>query len=286
MRHRYGRGRMRRFDIAVVSLLGLAIAGCGSDGPAESADVSVGVTGGDFHSLVADPAIPGRLYVGGHAAVGRSDDGGRSWETVDALSGADAMGWAVESDAIWVSGHPGLSVSVDGGATFSLRNAGLPDSDVHAFGSRAGVLYAAGPGIGVAESTDAGVSWTVLSSSAGQSFFGRILVDPDVPGHLVAADVQKGAMASSDGGRSWSPLGTDPVAWVSSGDGLVTIYASGGPVPERSRDGGSTWEPVEVPVGATLVEVGPDGTLYAGVHDGTAVAVWSSGDSGRTWRRR
>ncbi len=269
--------------LAVVSAV--VLAGCGGEGPSKSSDVSVGVTGGDFHSLVADPVTAGRLYVGGHASVARSDDGGTTWVPVDALSGADAMGWAIQPDSIWVSGHPGLNVSVDGGATFERRNAGLPDSDVHAFGSDASTLYAAGPGIGVASSIDAGVTWTVVSSDAGQAFFGRILVDPADPAHLVAADAQNGAVASVDGGRTWSALGTAPVSWVSSTDGLATIYASGGPVSLRSRDGGGTWEPVEVPSGASLVEVGPDGTLYAGVHEGTAVAVWSSTDAGQTWSR-
>ena len=275
---------IRSAGVAVVAFA-LVLAGCSSDSPARSADVSVGITGGDFHSLVADPVTAGRLYVGGHTSVARSDDGGATWAPVDALSGADAMGWSIQSDAIWVSGHPGLNVSFDGGATFERHDAGLPDSDVHAFGSDGTTLYAAGPGIGVASSTDAGVTWTVVPSAAGQAFFGRILVDPADPAHLVAADVQNGAVASVDGGRTWSVLGTEPVAWVSSTDGLVTIYASGGPIPVRSRDGGGTWESVKVPAGVSLVEVGPDGTLYAGVHDGTAVAVWSSTDEGQTWSR-
>lgn len=264
----------------------IALAGCGSDTPPSGAGGSVGVTGGDFHSLVADPLVAGRLYVGGHTNVARSDDGGKTWTTVSALDGADAMGWAIDPDAIWVSGHPGLNVSVDGGATFARRNSGLPDSDVHAFGAAGATLYAAGPGIGVATSTDSGASWTTVTSAFGQAFFGRILVDPDDASHLVAADVQSGATASRDGGRTWTPLGTNPAAWVSSVDGLKTIYASGGPTPQRSRDGGVTWELVEVPAGATLIEAGTGGSLYAGVHDGRAVAVWASSDNGTTWARR
>ena len=271
--------------VAKFALVAVVLAGCGGDTAATPTVGPGGVTGGDFHSLVADPVVAGRIYVGGHTAVARSDDGGKSWVAVGVLDGADAMGWAIQPDAIWVSGHPGLNVSVDGGLTFSRHNDGLPDSDVHAFGAGAITLYAAGPGIGVASSNDSGVTWTVLSTTAGQAFFGRILVDSDDPAHLVAADVQQGAMGSTDGGRSWFALGTDPVSWVSSTDGLTNIYASGGPIPQRSRDGGATWEPVKVPTGATLVEVAPDGTLYTGVLDGNAVAVWSSSDAGQTWSR-
>src|SRR6266508_865762 len=54
---------------------------------------SAGLTGGDFHSLVADPVTPGRLFAGGHQAVSVSDDAGASWRRLDALDDVDAMGW-------------------------------------------------------------------------------------------------------------------------------------------------------------------------------------------------
>ena len=263
----------------------LAAAGCGDDAPTQSAGDTAGVTGGDFHSLVADPSTAGRLYVGGHTSVARSDDGGHTWKPITALDSADAMGWAIEPDAIWVSGHPGILVSFDGGATFESRTDGLPDPDVHALGGSGAVVYAAGPGIGVASSADGGVSWTSMTTDAGQAFFGRILVDPNDSDHLIAADVQVGAVASTDGGRTWTPLGSEPAAWVSSNGSFTTLYASGGPTPQRSRDGGVTWELFVVPAGATLIEAYSEGTLYAGVHDGNAVTVWISTDDGVTWTR-
>lgn len=261
----------------------MALAGCGSDGPATTVDQFVGVTGSDFHSLVADPITAGRVYVGGHSNVARSEDGGKTWTTISVLDGVDAMGWAIQPDRIWVSGHPGLSMSVDGGITYARQNAGLPDTDVHAFGAAGSNLYAAGPGIGVSTSADLGESWTTLTSRTGQAFFGRILIDAADSSHLIAADVQDGVTESRDGGRTWSRLGTNPAAWVSSVDGLATIYASGGPTPQRSRDGGATWQSLDVPEGATLIEAGAEGKVYAGVHDGRAVAVWTSNDDGTTW---
>ena len=266
-----------------------ALAGCAAGGSQSATDssggVTGGVTGGDFHSLVADPLTAGRIYVGGHTNVSRSDDGGKTWMAVVALDDADAMGWMIGPGTTWVSGHPGLNLSVDGGITFTRRNAGLADTDVHAFGGAGQMLYAAGPGLGVAGSTDEGMTWTTLTSTSGQSFFGRILVDPVDPAHLVAGDVQFGATASYDGGRTWTPLGSDATSWVSSPDGLVTLYASGGPTPQRSNDGGNTWAAISVPSGTTLVEASPTGTLYSGVHDGNAVTVWASTDDGVTWKR-
>ena len=272
------------WSVAVAVAL-FALAGCASGRSPSATGTSSGVTGGDFHSLVADPSTAGRIYVGGHTNVSRSDDGGKTWMAVAALDDADAMGWTIEPGKIWVSGHPGLKLSIDGGTTFTRRNTGLADTDVHAFGSSGQTLYAAGPGLGVAGSTDGGARWTKLTSASGQSFFGRILIDPVDPRHLVAADVQFGANASYDGGRTWTPLGSDAAAWVSSPDGLLTLYASGGPTPQRSNDGGNTWAAVSVPSGTKLVEASPGGTLYAGVHDGNAVTVWVSTNDGVTWNR-
>jgi len=182
-----------------------------------------------------------------------------------------------------VSGHPGLNRSLDGGATFELRNDGLLDTDVHAFGAAGDILYAAGPGLGVAVSANGGTTWATVSAGTGASFFGRILVDPSDTQHVVAADVQQGVMESRDGGQTWVALGTQPTSWVSSGDGLATIYASGGPTAQRSTDGGVTWQSLTLPPDASLVEAGADGALYSGVHDGNAVTVWFSADDGATW---
>ncbi|CAN5440713.1 hypothetical protein BH10ACT2_BH10ACT2_21240 [soil metagenome] len=256
----------------------------GSDGAASQTPTNEGgVVGGDFHSLVADPLVAGRIYVGGHAAVAQSNDSGASWVPIGPLEHADAMGWSIIGSTIWVSGHPGLTLSLDGGVTFEARNEGLPDTDVHAFGAAGDILYAAGPALGVAVSVDGGTTWATASSGVGQAFFGRILVDPADLQHLVAADVQQGVMQSIDGGQTWSALGTQPASWVSSGDGLATIYASGGPTAQRSTDGGVTWQSLTLPAGASLVEAGTDGALYSGVHDGNAVTVWFSANDGTTW---
>lgn len=271
------------FAIACTLLIAAVAVGCSDEASPSQSALTAGETGGDFHSLVADDANPGRLYVGGHTKVSRSDDGGGSWTSITALDFADAMGWAIGSESIWVSGHPGLVVSHDGGVTFEARNRALPDTDVHALGGNDAALYAAGPGIGVAMSTDGAASWTILTTDAGQAFFGRILVDPNDPDILIAADVQVGAVKSVDGGITWTPLGSEPAAWVSSDESFSILYASGGDTPQRSRDGGATWEPMVVPEGATLVEVGVDGVLYAGVHSGNAVTVWASNDDGQTW---
>lgn len=279
-------------SVAVAVLGGAFLASRGAgDTPTPASSADAGETGADFHSLVVDPSGTGRLFAGGHTKVSVSSDGGRSWSRISSLDGADAMGWGFGADAIFVSGHPGLNRSDDGGATFHHTNNALPGTDLHAFGAGKAVLYAAATDAGFIASTDDGASWKVRTPSDARSFFGRIVVDPGDDDHVFVADAQAGVAESSDGGRSWRRLDTGlPAAtWLSrSGDGLGVLIASGpaGPVgAARSTDGGATWSPVETPSGATLVEATPDGRLlYAGIHDGTsAVRVKVSRDGGATW---
>ena len=205
--------------------------------------------GGDFHSLVADPTTPGRIFVGGHEAVSASIDGGRSWRRVDSVDGADAMGWGFTDRAIYVSGHPGIRRSTDGGVSFEKANEGLPNTDIHAFGTAALTLYGAGPATGVTASTDGGRTWSARTTAHGQSFFGRNLTDPSDDEHLIAADARAGAVESTEGGRSWRPLGGPPSAlWVSASGGNLCVSGLRGA--GRSSDGGKTWEDQTPPEGA------------------------------------
>lgn len=264
----------------------VVVAALRGDSPDDTASRSGGLTGGDFHSLVADPMTSGRVFVGGHQAVSVSSDAGGTWKRVEALDDADAMGWAFANDSVFVSGHPGLNRSTDGAATFRRTNDGLPDTDVHGFGASEATMYAAGPGLGVVGSTDGGKTWSARTGEAGQSFFGRILIDADDDQQLIAADARAGAVSSADGGRTWRRLGGPQAAvWVSrSGD---TLYASGQGV-SKSSDGGATWNEIDLPDGATLVEADPTDAdvLYAGVHRGQEVELWISKDGGVRWARR
>jgi len=253
----------------------------------DAAGARGGRTGADFHSLVVDPADPRRIYVGGHEAVSVSADGGVTWAEVESLRDADAMGWAFVSDAVYVSGHPGLNQSLDAGSTFVRVNDGLPDTDVHALGGAGAMLYGAGPGVGVFAGTpEAG--WDVRTSDVGQSFFGRILVDPVDTDRLVAADARAGVAESIDGGRTWGLLdtGITSALWLSSpGPTLDTIVASGPDGVVRSTDGGATWQRLAVPSGVSLVEAipGQPDQLYGGRHDGQRVSIQLSSDGGLTW---
>jgi len=245
--------------------------------------------GGDLHSLVADPANPARLFVGGHHGVASSPNAGKTWRPVDSLEGADAMGWAFSGERVLVGGHPGLFVSEDGGRSFDQRNDGLPATDIHALGAADEVIHAASPQLGVFASLDGGRTWEVRTQDVGHSFMGGILVDPKDPDYVVAPDMQAGAVESTDGGRTWRALGGVPgamwVSWDPEDTRHIVVSAMGQAA--TTTDGGRTWKPIDVPEGASLVEMSPQNprTLYAAVHEGDAAVVWVSRDGGGTWTR-
>lgn len=267
----------------------LALRSGGTDTPARGVAVSSPLVGDDLHSLVVDPTDPETLYIGSHRGVSVSRDGGETWGVVESLNGADAMGWGFTEDAILVGGHPGLSVSTDGGKTFEPRNEGLPSTDVHALGAGNEVVYAGLAGVGTFASTDGGRSWEVRSEEVGGAFMGRIHVDPADEEHLLAPDMQGGAMESSDGGRTWDALGgVEGAMWVSwdPSDTDHMIVATQGSA-AVSTDGGKSWEELQIPTGASIVEFSPHDSeiLFAAVLEAPEASVYESRDGGRTWTR-
>lgn len=243
--------------------------------------------GGDLHSLVADPRDPSTIYVGGHEGVAVSHDAGATWHRIESLDDADAMAWAFEDGRILVGGHPGLFVSDGGAGSFEPRNEGLPSTDVHALGSGGRVIYAASPAVGVFASTDGGVTWEVRSGRVGQAFMGRILVDPQDHDHLIASDMQYGAVESVDGGRTWKVLGGFPGAMWVSWDPANTrhVVVSGMSGAAESTDGGRTWNPLRVEPRVSVVEMSPRDPeiLFAAALEGTTAVIWVSRDRGATW---
>ena len=253
-------------------------------GDASRSALSAAVVGGDLHSVAV---VGDALYVGGHAGVGVSRDGGRQWQQVDTLEGADPMGWAVTSDTVLVGGHPGLFRSTDNGTTFARVTGAGAVPDAHALGGAGTTFYLGSPQAGLMVSTDGGRSWQVRNAQAGRSFMGSILVDPKDPQRLIAPDMSAGLTVSGDGGRTWKPLTGSPpgamsAAWNPADTRqLIAVGSNGG---ARSSDGGTTWQQLNVPTGVSAVTYDEAGTvLYAAALDGERARTYRSTDGGATW---
>jgi photosystem II stability/assembly factor-like uncharacterized protein len=69
-----------------------------------------------------------------------------------------------------------------------------------------------------------------------------------------------------------------------------TFYASNGKGMLKSTDGGKSWHPLGngLPGGVSAVAVSPSEprVVYAGVLEGTEASVYRSEDGGATWRAR
>lgn len=268
--------------VLVVAAGVIVLATRGGDAPSSAATAGPEV-GGDLHTVAM---VGDALFVGGHAAVAVSADGGRQWREVPSLKGADAMGWAVTSDAVLVGGHPGLYRSTDNAATFTKVSGAGAAPDVHALGGAGTSVYLASPQAGLLASTDGGRSWQVRNSQAGRSFMGTILVDPRDPTRLIAPDMSGGLKGSTDGGRNWKPLGGPSgamaAAWNPTDTGQILAVGMGGGA--RSTDAGATWQNVELPEGTSAVTYDPSGTnLYAAALDGRRARTYRSTDGGTTW---
>lgn len=287
--HRRPRARVLRiWFIAVVVALGLTIALRSGRGGSTKAG-SATFVGADLHSLAADPITAGRLYVGGHNGVAVSSDSGARFRQLPSLRNADAMGWAFTANTVWQSGHFGLHSSKDGSA-FSDAGHNLPSSDLHALGGGGDVLYAASPAAGFLVSTDGGRHWEVRNEEVGQSFMGRMLVDPNDTAHVLAPDMSAGVVETTDGGLHWRRLGgVTSVMWVSAtGNDLLHLFASSPRGALESPDGGQSWRAIDLPEGASLVEASPQAPqqLYAAGLTGDRARIWTSDDGGQHWRRR
>ena len=210
-------------------------------------------------SLAVDPRNPATLYAAiDGAGVYSSTNGGATWAPTPGQPGSNAFTYALEVDSqgrIFVGTlNDGLWRSTTGGSSWT-RVLDELGTVFHA-AVAPGAVYAAGTGddINLYRSPDGGESWQRVSDfpeiddGDGVGLHGlAVAVDPADANHLFFSlsdswhntDAGAGVAESTNGGATWS--------WVNSGLGLLS---------------------------ASVLTVGPDGTVYAGT------------SCGGIWRRR
>ena len=182
------------------------------------------------------------------------------------LGAGSTPGSATSWSAPWCY-HPGYPVDgvvfagTDGAGVFRWNpaqnvwagaNQGLPNNRVMALAaSLDGTLAAATWGGGVALSTDRGASWSAMASGLASPYVRAVAFSPTYPGdRTLYAGTNMGAYRSSNGGASWTLLGT-PADVLAATD--ITGFAITGGVPRTifvSTGGKGIWQYTEE--GATL----------------------------------
>ncbi|HEV8439518.1 MAG TPA: YCF48-related protein [Methylomirabilota bacterium] len=163
------------------------------------------------HALAFDAA--GRtLWLGAHAGLFRSEDGGRTWSKA-ALPGSghgpDVMNVTphpAESEVLYVGTHEaGVLKSADGGKTWATVNSGLRGIDVHGLAidpNAPSKLHALvrESGAGLYRTTDGGQKWVrVDDGPAGET---KVLASVNIPtgmgGIFLYAGTGEGLQSSAD----------------------------------------------------------------------------------------
>lgn len=267
--------------IAAGALAVAAIRGKGSNGQSSASGLP---NTPDYHSLLVSPASSVELTLGTHNGLYRSSDGGRTWRA-SGLSSSDAMNLVQTKQAtLWLAGHEVLKKSTDGGNSWNdVRPAGLPGLDVHGFAAQPNqpkVLYAAIAGQGLYRSTNGGESFAGASTTVGPAVMG-LAVTPS--GTVFAADMQRGLVASTNGGSSWSlRLGAPAVGVAVQPNNPKRILATGDGI-YLSANGGSSFHRVqEIRSGAGPVAWSASNPRIAYVV-GFDRQLYHSADAGATW---
>ncbi|OBA45762.1 F510_1955 family glycosylhydrolase [Kocuria sp. ICS0012] len=128
--------------------------------------------------------------------------------------------------------------------------------------------------LGLAESTDGGQSWSVLSRG-GESDFHTLAAGP---AGVIAFD---GQLRTSTDGRTWAhrAIPSPPAALtVAQGSGTVLATTEDGVL--RSTDHGATWTPVDTPQLMSLIAWADDTTIVGAGIDGRLL---TSTDAGTSW---
>jgi len=242
-------------------------------------------------TVATHPTDPQGLYVGGDTWVYESRDGGDTW-TALATGFHDrylaTVGTGADRLIVGSAGGTGVSVSRDGGQTFSWARSGVGPWHQGAFaehhvmtvatrGDRAYATTAAG----LLVSADGGRSWTLVDTDfSGQG--GR--TGPNTHLHGLAVHPTDPATVIVGTGRGG----------VGNGDAFQGARLW------RSTDGGGSWERATAlfPTGAdttiralvynphdpTHVYCGTAATSRLATTPGEGVGLWASYDGGRRWR--
>jgi photosystem II stability/assembly factor-like uncharacterized protein len=276
--------------------------------PAQPAWTPVGPAGGDARSLAAVPGQPNHLYLGTlDSWIYESVNRGASWRRLARLDLTDDLVLdnivVDEADAAtlyvaaWKLGQPGggLWISHDGGKSWVAVDA-LRGQSIRALSqapSNPRVLFA-GTLEGVFRSTDAGVSWTLISPLGSREIHEveSLAVDPLNP-DIVYAGTWHLPWKTVDGGKNWKNIkqglidDSDVFSIIIDPTSPSTIFLSACSGIYKSVNAGELFHKIAgIPSTARRTRVlMQDPRTREVVYAGTTEGLYKTADSGKTFKR-
>jgi photosystem II stability/assembly factor-like uncharacterized protein len=266
------------------------------------------------NSLVIDPTMSSKIYVGTDHGVFKSTDRGRSWTSANTgLIAGSITKVAIDAtttSTLYAVAFDGIFKSTNAGTSWVGINTGLPSNAyiqsiaVDPIVSSAIYVSYGLPNSGgrLMKSIDGGENWNVIATSGGMDV-NRMAFDPTTSS-TVYLPARNGIFKSIDAGMSWNLVnaGLPPDAFATS---VVvdpatpsTIYVSytfnfntGGGI-AKSMDGGrsgnliNTGLPPNIPVSSLAIDPTTRDAIYAGTYiAGLALGagVFKSTDGGASW---
>jgi photosystem II stability/assembly factor-like uncharacterized protein len=179
------------------------------DGGATWTRVSPGADGPvDFHAMDVSAADPSVVY-GLYGSIQVSRDAGKTWEVSgDAPDDIfDLAASALDANLVYAATRRGLMVSRDAGRSWdSTGPEGQPATMVQVGPN--GTVYAFVYGTGLMKAPAAALSWRPVSTEFGERVLLHLAIDRDDPNRMFAVTDEGRVLASTNGGKKWTPLGS------------------------------------------------------------------------------
>ena len=266
-----------------------------------------GPVGGDARAFAAVPGQPNHLYLGTTSSwIYESLDHGASWHRLAKLDGTDDLildHIVVDAArpgtifvATWRLEHPdgGLWMTQDGGRNWS-EVAGLHGQSIRSFvqAPSDSKVFFAGTLQGVYRSSDAGVSWTLISPPGSQEIheIESLAVDP-TDTNILYAGTWHLAWKTVDGGEHWHTIkngvidDSDVFSIVIDSTKPKTVYASACSGIYKSENAGELFHKIQgIPSTARRTRVLlQDPANHNVVYAGTTEGLYKTVDGGKNFK--
>lgn len=241
----------------------------------------------ELASVAVNPVNPQIIYVGTWHLPWKTQDGGKTWQSIKQglIVDSDVFSIIIDPHApqtVYASACSGIYKSIDGGLQFH-KIQGIPSAArrtrvLKQDPDNPNIVYG-GTTEGLYKTTDAGTKWVLMTPK--DIIVNDIYIDPRNPKHVMMATDRSGILDSEDGGGSFhsanegfsqrqvSSMVNDPRNPDTIYVGVLNDKRFGGAF--QSTNSGETWSQIGNGLDGKdifTLAVSPSGNLLAGTNDG------------------